>query len=60
MKLSKTKLNSLVKVGKTKWLCFDWDKARYVMWDSKKQSMSLFKQRNLNETTCCITGCTLD
>ena len=36
MKAKNTKFNSIVRIGKSKWLCFDWDKCRYVVWDSKK------------------------
>lgn len=31
-----TKFNSLVPLGKSRYLCFDWDKCRYVVWDSKR------------------------
>lgn len=43
LKANNTKVNSLVRIGKTKWLAFDWDKNRYFTWDSKRQSIALFK-----------------
>ena len=58
-KTKNSKFNSLVKIGKSKWLCFDWDQCRYVTWDSKKQSLALFKQR-LNEASTCILGTSLE
>jgi hypothetical protein len=43
LKTKKNKVNALAKVGSTKYLCLDWDKCRYFVWDSKKQAVSFFK-----------------
>ena len=30
------KINQLVRIGKDKYLCFDWDNVRYFTWDKKR------------------------
>lgn len=50
-----TKVNALIKIAKSKYLCLDWDKSRYFTWDSKKKSICLFEHR-LKEGSACITG----
>lgn len=52
------KVNSLVRIGRNKYLCLDWDKCRYFTWDRKKKSVALFKQRR-HEGSDCITGVSL-
>lgn len=50
-----TKVNRLIKIGKTKYLCFDWDKCRYFIWDKKKNTLALWSNR-LHQGKSCITG----
>jgi hypothetical protein len=52
------KINQLVRIGKDRYLCFDWDKCRYFTWDKKRKSIALFKKRAL-EGSDCVTGCNL-
>ena len=46
-KAKDTKINCLIKIGKTKYLCYDWDKCRYIIWDSKKNTLALWSNRIL-------------
>ena len=52
------KVNSLIRIGRDKYLCLDWDKCRYFTWDRKKKAVALFKQRHM-EGSDCITGVSL-
>ena len=49
-----TKINCLVRLKKTKWLAFDWDSRRYIVWDKKRRSFKVINA--IGDDGCVVCG----